>query len=87
MTLYEFHRQLAWFLVLSLMVTNIISQVDRFAMTLLVAPMQKDLGLNDTQTGLIGGLVTGLFFAAAGMPLARLADLWGDGRPAQRPLV
>lgn len=64
----------AWFLVFALMVTNVISQVDRFAMTLLVAPMQKDLGLNDTQTGLIGGLVTGLFFAAAGMPLARLAD-------------
>ena len=70
----------AWFLVLALMVTNVISQVDRFAMTLLVAPMQKDLGLNDTQTGLIGGLVTGLFFAAAGMPLARLADQFNRTR-------
>ncbi|MCE2658344.1 MAG: MFS transporter [Rubrivivax sp.] len=64
----------SWYLVFALMVTNVIAQVDRFAMTLLVTPMQKDLGLNDTQTGLIGGLVTGLFFAAAGMPLARLAD-------------
>lgn len=70
----------AWFLVFSLMVTNIVSQVDRFAMTLLVAPMQKDLGLNDTQTGLIGGLVTGLFFAAAGLPLARLADQYNRVR-------
>lgn len=58
----------------SLTLCNILSQVDRFAMTLLVTPMQHDLGLNDTQTGLIGGLVTGLFYALAGLPLARLAD-------------
>ena len=43
-------------------------------MTLLVTPMQRDLGLNDTQTGLIGGLVTGVFYALAGLPLARIAD-------------
>jgi hypothetical protein len=48
----------AWYLVFSLTLCNILSQVDRFAMTLLVTPMQRDLGLNDTQTGLIGGLVT-----------------------------
>lgn len=70
----------SWYLVFALMVTNVISQVDRFAMTLLVTPMQKDLGLNDTQTGLIGGLVTGLFFAAAGLPLARLADQYNRVR-------
>ncbi len=64
----------AWYLVFSLTLCNILSQVDRFAMTLLVTPMQRDLGLNDTQTGLIGGLVTGLFYALAGLPLARLAD-------------
>lgn len=73
-------KRRAWFLVMALMVTNIIAQVDRFAMTLLVAPMQKDLGLNDTQTGLIGGLVTGLFFAVAGLPLARLADQFNRTR-------
>lgn len=64
----------AWYLVFSLTLCNILSQVDRFAMTLLVTPMQQDLGLNDTQTGLIGGLVTGVFYALAGLPLARLAD-------------
>jgi MFS family permease len=64
----------AWYLVFALTLCNILSQVDRFAMTLLVTPMQRDLGLNDTQTGLIGGLVTGLFYALAGLPLARLAD-------------
>jgi MFS family permease len=64
----------AWGLVLALTLVNVMAQVDRFAMTLLVTPMQKDLGLNDTQTGLIGGLVTGVFYALAGLPLARLAD-------------
>lgn len=76
----SYGKRRAWFLVFALMVTNIIAQVDRFAMTLLVAPMQKDLGLNDTQTGLIGGLVTGLFFAIAGLPLARLADQFNRTR-------
>ena len=61
-------------LVAALTLVNVIAQVDRFAMTLLITPMQRDLGLNDTQMGLIGGLVTGVFFAAAGLPLARLAD-------------
>ncbi|MBP9697302.1 MAG: MFS transporter [Thermomonas sp.] len=37
----------AWYLVFSLTLCNILSQVDRFAMTLLVTPMQRDLGLND----------------------------------------
>ena len=59
----------AWGLVLALTLVNVMAQVDRFAMTLLVTPMQKDLGLNDTQTGLIGGLVTGVFYALAGLPL------------------
>ena len=64
----------AWGMVLALTLVNVMAQVDRFAMTLLVTPMQKELGLNDTQTGLIGGLVTGVFYALAGLPLARLAD-------------
>lgn len=63
-----------WTLVAALTVCNIVAQVDRFAMTLLIPPMQRDLGLSDTQMGLIGGLVTGLFYALAGLPLARVAD-------------
>ena len=64
----------AWYLVLALTACNVMAQIDRFAMTLLVTPMQQELGLNDTQTGLIGGLVTGVFYALAGLPLARIAD-------------
>lgn len=64
----------AWSLVLALTLCNVMAQIDRFAMTLLITPMQQDLGLNDTQTGLVGGLVTGVFYALAGLPLARVAD-------------
>ena len=68
------HSRQAWYMVFALTLCSVTAQVDRFAMTLLVTPMQQDLGLNDTQTGLIGGLVTGVFYALAGLPLARLAD-------------
>lgn len=67
-------RRRAWALVAALTLCNVMSQIDRFAMTLLITPMQQELGLDDTQTGLIGGLVTGVFYALAGLPLARLAD-------------
>jgi MFS family permease len=70
----------AWALVAALTLVNVMAQVDRFAMTLLITPMQKDLGLNDTQTGLIGGLVTGVFYALAGLPLARIADQFSRKR-------
>jgi MFS family permease len=64
----------AWYLVAALTSCAIISQVDRMAMTLLVTPLQRDLGLSDTDIGLIGGLAFAIFYAAAGLPLASLAD-------------
>jgi MFS family permease len=70
----------AWSLVLALTLCNVTAQIDRFAMTLLITPMQLELGLDDTQTGLVGGLVTGVFYALAGLPLARLADQFSRKR-------
>lgn len=64
----------AWYLVFALTVCNIIATVDRMAMTVLVTPMQQSLGLSDTDTGLIGGLVLGLFYALAGLPIAHYGD-------------
>jgi MFS family permease len=64
----------AWFLVFSLTACSVVSQVDRMAMTLLVTPMQRDLGLSDTDIGVIGGLAFGLFYAIAGLPIASLSD-------------
>ena len=62
----------AWYLVFALTVCNVIATVDRMAMTVLVTPMQQSLGLSDTDTGLIGGLVLGLFYALAGLPIVKV---------------
>ena len=64
----------AWYLVFALSICNVVATVDRMAMTVLVTPMQQSLGLSDTDTGLIGGLVLGLFYALAGLPIAHYAD-------------
>lgn len=64
----------AWYLVVALTSCAILSQVDRMAMTLLVTPLQRDLGLSDTDIGVIGGLEFGIFYALAGLPIAGLAD-------------
>lgn len=64
----------AWYLVFALTICNVIATVDRMAMTVLVTPMQQSLGLSDTDTGLIGGLVLGLFYALAGLPIAHYGD-------------
>jgi MFS family permease len=48
--------------------------VDRSLMNLLLEPIKRDLNLSDTQLGFITGIAFGLFYATAGLPLARLAD-------------
>lgn len=52
------------------------SLVDRFALSLLFEPIKADLGLSDTQLGLLHGVAFGLFYAALGIPIARLVDTW-----------
>lgn len=52
------------------------SLVDRFALSLLFEPIKTDLGLSDTQLGLLHGVAFGLFYAALGIPIARLVDTW-----------
>lgn len=57
-----------------LMVVYVINFVDRQVLSILMEPIRKDLGLSDTQLGLLSGLGFALFYAAAGLPIARLAD-------------
>ncbi len=47
---------------------------ERVLMTLLIEPMRIDLALSDTQVGLVTGIVFGVFYVVAGLPLSRLAD-------------
>lgn len=49
--------------------------IDRQVITVLLQPIKEEFGASDTQMGLLTGLVFAGFYAAAGIPIARLADV------------
>jgi len=53
------------------------SFMDRQLLSILSEPIRKDLGLSDTQLGLLTGPAFAIFYTAAGLPVAALADRWG----------
>lgn len=64
-------------IVLALLVAiNVVAFVDRQLPFVLAESIRRDLTLDDTQIGLIGGLAFALFYAASILPLAALADHW-----------
>jgi predicted MFS family arabinose efflux permease len=48
--------------------------IDRQIVGILAVPIKADLGLSDTQLGLMGGLAFALFYTLLGIPIALLAD-------------
>ncbi len=64
----------AWYVVGVLMFAYVVSFVDRLILGLLVQPIKADLGITDTQVGLLAGIGFALFYTVMGVPLARLAD-------------
>lgn len=48
--------------------------LDTMVMAILVEPIKRDLGLSDTQMGLVSGFAFALLYAVLGLPLARIAD-------------
>lgn len=48
--------------------------IDRYILSLLLEPIKQDLQLSDSQLGLLTGFAFALFYAAAGIPIARWAD-------------
>lgn len=57
-----------------LVVVYVFNFLDRQIVTILAEPIKVDLGLNDTQIGLMTGLAFAVFYTVLGIPLARLAD-------------
>ena len=57
-----------------LVIVYIFNFLDRQIVTILAEPIKVDLGLNDTQIGLMTGLAFAIFYTVLGIPLARLAD-------------
>ena len=48
--------------------------IDRQIVGILAVPIKADLGLTDTQLGLMGGLAFALFYTGLGIPIAMAAD-------------
>jgi len=64
----------AWFGVGVLVLAFIFSIADRIIISLLVDPIKNDLGLTDTDMGLMMGLAFAIFYALMGLPIGRMAD-------------
>ena len=63
-----------WFAVGVLLAAYAISFLDRLILTLIVQPLKADLGISDTEFGLLQGPAFALFYATMGLPLGWLAD-------------
>jgi MFS family permease len=57
-----------------LLLAYIFNFIDRQIIGVLAVPIKADLGLSDTQLGLMGGLAFALFYTGLGIPIAWLAD-------------
>jgi len=64
-----------------LLVVYTLNFLDRQIVNILAHPIQKELGLSDTQLGLLTGLAFALFYTILGIPLARYADKPTSHRP------
>ncbi|MGB5076957.1 MAG: MFS transporter [Sphingorhabdus sp.] len=63
-------RVLLW----TLMIVYVLNFLDRQIVNILAEPISRDLGLSDTQIGLLTGLAFALFYTFLGIPIARFAD-------------
>jgi MFS family permease len=67
-------RRYAWYVVGILTLASISANVDRQILSLLVVPIERDLGISDTQMSYLIGFAFSVFYTVLGLPIARLAD-------------
>lgn len=63
-----------------LLVVYIFNFLDRQIVNILAEPIKADLGLSDTQLGLLAGPAFAVFYALLGIPIARYADRENSNR-------
>src|SRR5690349_8810544 len=63
-----------WYVVALFAILYVISFVDRLIVALLIGPLTADLGITDTQAGLLIGTAFALLYAFLGLPVAWLVD-------------
>ena len=64
----------AWYAVAIFLLASIHGQIARFGLVLLVAPIRQDLGISDTQFGLLTGPAFVSLYIIAGFVIAHVAD-------------
>ena len=64
-----------WYIVAVLTLVYIFNFIDRQIISVLQEPIRAELGLSDTQLGLLQGLTFAVFYVVMGIPLARWADV------------
>ncbi|MEE4298627.1 MAG: MFS transporter [Pseudomonadales bacterium] len=70
----EFGPVYRWYALGLLFVVYIFNFIDRQILAILQQSIKEELGLSDTQLGLMGGFAFALFYTFLGIPIARLAD-------------
>ena len=63
-----------------LLIVYVFNFLDPQIVTILAEPISKELGLSDTQIGLMTGLAFALFYTVLGIPIARYADKSSSNR-------
>jgi MFS family permease len=66
----------AWFVVSLLVLAYAFGVVDRIVIGLLTQSIKADLGLSDTELGIIQGFAFSLFYALFALPIGMLVDRW-----------
>jgi MFS family permease len=70
----QFSRKYARYVLGMLVVVYVFNFIDRQILNILAPLIKEDLGITNTQIGLLTGLAFGIFYATLGIPIARLAD-------------
>lgn len=73
---YAFGKRYAWYALFLLMLVGAFNLIDRMIVTILAGEIKAELGLSDSEFGLLYGTSFAIFYALFGIPLGRLADSW-----------
>ncbi|GIL38005.1 MFS transporter [Rhodospirillales bacterium TMPK1] len=65
----------AWYIAVLMALSHLVSFLDRFVMGLAAVPIKTELGLSDTQIGLLAGLGFVILYSVVAVPLGQLADV------------
>jgi MFS family permease len=64
----------AWYVAFLLATGHLVSFIDRFLMALVMEPLKHNLGVSDTQLGLLQGTSFVILYSVVAVPLGRMAD-------------